>query len=360
MKIINQLKLLRLRKKKTISDKIYSWHVKSDAISMLVFFGIILLTNAYNINFQDSFAILIILFVMTFIIMSIVDKHQLDKYFRPLQELVNHSNRISDGKDLSKRLVFDNKSNHVTELELLRISRTFNRMTDRLEKSFEHERQFSRNISHEIKTPLSVIISCCEYAQDFTDDPEEMQDTLKTISEQANRISDITSKLSSLAKMDGNNQKLDYEDFCLNELVQITADEVSIEYENQHKNIQINIHADDNITVHADRIMIVRLFVNLISNSVKYGVKDGTTDIYLTKKGNSVECVISDNGIGISEENLENIWQPFFRVDHSNQNSTGLGLSMVKKIVAIHGGYINVDSVLNKGTTFKLSMPIAK
>lgn len=345
-------------KKKSIGDKIYSWHIKSDAISMLVFFGIILLTNAYNINFQDSFAILIILFVMTFVIMSIVDKHQLEKYFRPLQELVDHSNRISDGKDLSKRLVFDNKSNHVTELELLRISRTFNRMTDRLEKSFEHERQFSRNISHEIKTPLAVIISNCEYAQDFTDDPEEMQDTLQTISEQANRISNIISELSSLSKMDGNNQKLDYENFCIDELVKITADEVLIEYENLDKNININIQCEDTIKVHADRIMITRLFINLISNSIKYGVQDGHIDIYLSKKGRSLICHVCDDGIGISEDDINNIWEPFFRVNHSNQNSTGLGLPMVKKIVSIHGGYIDVESTLGKGTNFYITMPI--
>lgn len=360
MKIINQLRLFMLRKKRTISDKIYSWHIKSNAISMMVFFAIILLTTAYKMEFQDSIIILIILFIMTFVIMSIVDNYKLKKYFQPLQELVNHSNRIGDGTDLSKRLILDNSTNHTTELELLRITKTFNRMTDRLEKSFQHERQFSRNISHEIKTPLAVIISCCEYAQDFVDDPEEMQDTLKTISEQANRISDITSKLSALAKMDGNSQKLDYEDFCLNELVQITADEVLIEYESQNKNIGINLHSDDNIIVHADRIMIVRLFVNLISNSVKYGTKDGIINIYLTKKENSVECVISDNGIGISEENLENIWEPFFRVDHSNPNSTGLGLPMVKKIVSMHGGYINVDSTLGEGTTFRFVLPIVE
>ncbi|MCD7800565.1 MAG: HAMP domain-containing histidine kinase [Ruminococcus sp.] len=291
--------------------------------------------------------------------MSIVDNYQLKKYFRPLQELVDHSNRIGSGKDLSKRLAFNNSTNHTTELELLRISKTFNRMIDRLEKSFQHEKQLSRNISHEIKTPLAVIISCCEYAKDFIDDPMEMKDAIDTISEQANRISNITSKLSELSKMDSNNQKLDYENFCLNELIQITTDEVLIEYESLNKGITVNLHSDENIIVHADRIMMVRLFINLISNSVKYGTNDGTTDIYLVKKGNSMECTISDDGIGISEEDLESIWQPFFRVDHSNPNSTGLGLPIVKNIISLHGGYINVESTLGKGTTFKFSLPIA-
>lgn len=359
MKIINYLRLLAISKKNTISNKVYSWHIKSNAISMVIFFSIILLTTAYNIDFKDSIIILIILFIMTFIIMSIVDNYQLKKYFRPLQELVDHSNRIGSGKDLSKRLAFNNSTNHTTELELLRISKTFNRMIDRLEKSFQHEKQLSRNISHEIKTPLAVIISCCEYAKDFIDDPMEMKDAIDTISEQANRISNITSKLSELSKMDSNNQKLDYENFCLNELIQITTDEVLIEYESLNKGITVNLHSDENIIVHADRIMMVRLFINLISNSVKYGTNDGTTDIYLVKKGNSIECTISDDGIGISEEDLESIWQPFFRVDHSNPNSTGLGLPIVKNIISLHGGYINVESTLGKGTTFKFSLPIA-
>jgi signal transduction histidine kinase len=231
-------------------------------------------------------------------------------------------------------------------------------MFERLENSFKRERQFSRNISHEIKTPLAVIISNCEYAQECTDDPQEMQETLKTISEQAKRISDITTKLSALAKMDGSEQRLDYEVFCIDELVKITADEVTTEYEHLNKGITINVLGDSNIMVRADHIMMVRLYINLISNSVKYGVQGGTTNVYLYQKGQTLECRISDNGIGISEENLPNIWEAFFRVDHSNPNSTGLGLPMVKKIVSLHGGKISVESTLNQGTDFYFTLPI--
>ena len=358
MKLINILLLKANSKKKSIGDKIFSLHLRSTGVILILAIFIIVITNQYHIPFKDTLIITIMLFILVFVTISIIDSYIIKKYFEPLQTLINTANRITDGVHLSERINVENNTNQDVEVEIQMICKTFNRMFDRLEHSFQHEKQFSRNISHEIKTPLAVIISSCEYAQDFTDDPEEMKDTLNTIFEQANRISDITSKLSALAKMDSSNQKLDYEVFCIDELVKITADEVLIEYESLNKNININVHGDSNIIVHADRIMMVRLFINLISNSVKYGVQNGTTDIYLYQKGNNLEVSISDNGIGIPKDNLNDIWQPFFRIDHSNPNSTGLGLPMVKKIINIHGGNIYVDSVFGKGTTFNFKIPI--
>jgi signal transduction histidine kinase len=321
---------------------------------------IVLITHTYDTPFKDTFVLMVVLMVLTYIVISVIDNYKLQGFFAPLQELVNLSNKISNGTDLSKRLVLDEsgKRNNI-EVEIVRFSKTFNRMFERLETSFKREKQFSRDISHEIKTPLAVIISNCEYAQDCTDDPKEIQETLKTISEQAKRISDITTNLSTLAKMDGSQQKLDYEIFCIDELVKITADEVAMEYEYLNKNITINVSGDSKIMVHADHIMMVRLFINLLSNSVKYGSQDGTTNVYLHQNGQTLECRISDNGIGISEDDLPKIWETFFRVDHSNPNSTGLGLPMVKKIVLIHGGKISVDSTLHQGTEFYITLPIA-
>jgi signal transduction histidine kinase len=151
---------------------------------------------------------------------------------------------------------------------------------------------------------------------------------------------------------------LDYEDFCINELLQITTDEVLMEYESLGKNVSINIHADENIMVHADRIMLVRLFINLLSNSIKYGTQNGVTDVYLSKNDTVLQCNVFDNGIGISAENLSEVWKPFFRVDRSNLNSNGLGLPMVKKIVSVHNGSIRIESTLGEGTKFYISMPI--
>lgn len=352
------LKLKMNSKKKSIGDKIFTLHLRTTAIILITAILIIIGTNQYQMAFKDTLIVTIMLFAIVYVVTLVINNYIIKKYFEPLKNLINTVNRITDSRTLSKRINIENSNNQNAEIEIIRFTKTFNRMFNRLENAFQHEKQFSRNISHEIKTPLAVIISNCEYAQDFTDDPEEMQDTLQTISEQANRISNIISELSSLSKMDGNDQKLDYENFCIDELVKITADEVLIEYENLDKNITVNIHCEDTIKVHADRIMIARLFINLISNSIKYGVQDGHTDIYLSKKGRSLICHVCDDGIGISEDDINNIWEPFFRVDRSNQNSTGLGLPMVKKIVSIHGGYIDVESTLGKGTNFYITMPI--
>lgn len=358
MKCINRLKLWKISKKKSFADKVYYWHLKLDGIFVVVTLLIVLITNTYNMPFKDTFALITVLMLLSYFIISVIDNYQLQNFFAPLQDLVNLTNRISNGRDLSKRVTFYKNGNQNAEIEIIRFSKTFNRMFDRLEQSFNYEKQFARDISHEIKTPLAVIISNCEYAIDFTNDPEEMAETLNTIKDEANKISSITSKLSALSKMDGINANLDYEDFCINELIQLTIDELSIEY--QDKNVTMNLIADENIEVHADRIMMVRLFMNLLSNSIKYGIQDGITNIHIQKEGKNLICGISDNGIGISPDNIENIWQPFFRVNRNMENSTGLGLPMVKKIVNLHGGHIYVVSQLGEGTEFNFKMPIIK
>jgi hypothetical protein len=293
--------------------------------------------------------------MLTFVVISVIDNYQLKKFFAPLQDLVNVANKISNGRDLSKRLTLS-ESNQNAELEIIRFTKTFNRMFERLQHSFDYEKQFARDISHEIKTPLAVIVSNCEYAMDFMDDPQEVQEALETICEEANKISGITSKLSALSKMDGSNAILDYEDFCINELIQITIDELSLTY--PEKSVTVTLHAEEDINVHADRIMIVRLFMNLISNSIKYGRQGGHTDINIMREGKNLICTVSDDGIGISSEDLENVWQPFYRVDRSMVNSTGLGLPMVKKVVNLHNGNIYLNSQLGEGTEFHIKLPI--
>lgn len=360
MKLINVLRLQLSSKKKSIGDKIFSLYLRTTAIILALAIVIIIVTSQYRMAFEDTLAIMVMLFALVFVATSVVDRHIINKYFEPLQTLIDDANRITDGKDLSKRISLESVDNQKSELEIVRFTKTFNRMFDRLERSFQHEKQFSRNISHEIKTPLAVIVSTCEYAQDYTDDPEEMQDSLETVATQAKRIADLTAKLSTLSKMDGNDSRLDYERFCLDELVRITADEVLIEYEYLGRNVTVNVHGDTDVTVYADRLMLTRLFINLLSNSIKYGSQDGTTDVYLYRKGDTVECTVSDDGIGISEEDLPNVWEPFFRVDRSKVDSTGLGLPMVKKIVSMHGGRIGVESTLGEGTTFRLVLPIAE
>lgn len=360
MKYINLLILKLHSKKKSIGDKIFTLHLRTTATILTLAIAIILITSQYHIPFKDTLIITVVLFAIVFVVASVVNNYIIQKYFEPLQTLINSANRISDSNTLSKRINLENTGNQNAEVEIQMISKTFNRMFDRLEQSFEYEKQFSRNISHEIKTPLAVIVSSCEYAQDCTDDPQEVSETLETISCQANRISDITTKLSALAKLDGVNSHLDYEDFYIDELVRITIDEVLLEYETSSKCTTINVHGDSNIMVHADRIMMVRLFINLLSNSIKYGKPNGTTDVYLYQRGNVLQCNVCDDGVGISQDCIERVWEPFFRVDRSNPNGNGLGLPMVKKIVSVHNGSIRLESTEGKGTSFYISMPIVK
>lgn len=353
---INRFKLKSIERKKSIADKIFYWHMKLDGVFIVIALLIVIVTNSYDMPFKDTLILITTLMALTYVVISVIDKYQLCRFFAPLQDLVNLANRISSGRDLSKRLILYKDGNQNAEIEIIRFTKTFNRMFDRLQRSFDYEKQFARDISHEIRTPLAVIVSNCEYAKDYTDDSQEMAEALQTIKEEANKISEITSKLSALSKMDGNDATLDYEKFCINELIQLAIDELSIEYQDRH--VDIKLLASEDILVYADRIMLARLFMNLISNSIKYGNLGGNIEVSLERDGKNLICSVVDDGIGISPEDLENVWQPFFRVNRSVANSTGLGLPIVKKIINLHHGNVYVVSQLGEGTEFHLKLPI--
>ncbi|WP_042349281.1 sensor histidine kinase [Bacillus massiliigorillae] len=279
--------------------------------------------------------------------------------FRPVQQMIDSASEIGDGKDLSKRINLQGSSKD----EIYNLAKTFDNMFERLQNSFESEKQFTSDASHELRTPTSVIISQCEYALSQSDNPKEIEESLEVILKQSRKMSALISQLLLLARADqGKQNTFIFERINMSELTEIVVEELQLMAQDASINITANI--EENLFMKADQTLMTRLLMNLINNAIAYSKENGHVNVRLFSEGNNIIGKISDDGIGISQQHITKIWDRFYRVDESrtasNNGNTGLGLSMVKWIVELHGGTITVESELGVGSTFTFRLPIEK
>lgn len=271
------------------------------------------------------------------------------KALRPLSAMTETARAISEGNDLTRRIRLGSGRDEVHVL-----AHTFDQMMERLQSSFETEKQFTSDVSHELRTPVAVILSQCEYASQEGTPPEELRGSIGVIGAQARKMSALISQLLTLARADSGKQKLQYELVNLSELAEIIVEEQNIAAE--EKGITLLTDIQPEILLRADETMMMRLFINLISNSITYGKPDGHTLVTLSANEAEITGSVQDDGIGIPADKLDKIWQRFYQVDPArtsgSSSGSGLGLSMVKWIVQAHGGRIEVSSRLGEGSCF--------
>lgn len=273
--------------------------------------------------------------------------------FRPVKKIIQTAEKIQDGNDLSARIGLPESRDEIATLAV-----TFDKMFDRLEEAFENEKRFTSDVSHELRTPTAVILSECEYALENAHTTDEAKESIRKISAHAEKLSALISQLLLLARADAG-AMLQKEEIDLSALTEVICEEQE-EYA-AARQIVVRRDIEPNLKIHADETMIMRLFINLIENAVKYGKDGGTVDVELSESDQMIRCEIRDDGIGIAEENIPHIWERFYQVDPArdpNQSGTGLGLSMVKWIVEAHGGSIEVKSRLGEGSSFIFHLPI--
>ncbi len=301
-------------------------------------------------NLEKNIELIILIFVVIFpflIIVSILSgKFITRKSFSPIEKIVEIVNKISKGDDLSQRINLHNE-----EKEIYDLADTFDKMFDRLQNSFDRETQFTSDVAHELRTPLSAIRMQSEYGLKYLDLNEETKEILENINSESKKMSNLISELLTLSRMDKGKYKLHVENINLNEIVQLAIEIKSSSAKN--KDIKIFYDENNDIFIDADENMIMRVFINLISNAITYGKENGTVTVSLTEENDKIKCEIIDDGIGISKEHIDKIWNRFYQVDASRSGTnSGLGLSIVKWIIEAHRGTITVNSKLGKGTNF--------
>jgi len=277
--------------------------------------------------------------------------------FTPINELNIAMQRIAEGNFDYQLSVTTNRDDEISELyknyEDMRL-----RLKESIEEKFEQEKQnreLISNISHDLKTPITAIKGYVEGIIDgVADSPEKQEKYIKTIYNKANDMDRLINELTVYSKIDNNRIPYDFHRINVSEYFGDCIEEVGLDLDS--KNIKLNYSniVDPDTIVIADPEQMKRVINNIISNSVKYMDKEkGEIDIRILDQIDSIQIEIEDNGKGIAQKDLANIFERFYRTDASRNSSTGgsgIGLSIVKKIIEDHGGYIWATSKEGEGT----------
>ena len=225
------------------------------------------------------------------------------------------------------------------------------------ESAEQMRREFTANVSHELKTPLQGIIGSAELIENGMVQPEDMPRFVGHIRAEAQRLVTLIGDIIRLSQLD-EGEVLPKERLDLLEVAQSAADDLRAEAEK--KNVHLSVSGEP-AELEGVRQLIYEVAYNLGDNAIKYNVDGGSVSINVSSDGKNAKLTVSDTGIGIAAEDQSRIFERFYRVDksHSKESGgTGLGLSIVKHAVQYHGGRISMDSAPGKGTSISVSLPI--
>jgi two-component system phosphate regulon sensor histidine kinase PhoR len=235
---------------------------------------------------------------------------------------------------------------------------------DNLKQVEIYRREFLSNVSHELKTP---IFSAQGYIHTLIDGGIDDTDVnvmyLNKAAKSIDRLVSMVDDLESISKLEAGELIVEIRTFDLTDLIHDVID--SLEIQSREKKIHLTIIEESNrpVYVNGDRDLVRQVIVNLLVNSIKYGVQGGETTISYADGGDKIIVDLADNGIGIEKGHLPRLFERFYRVDKSRsreQGGTGLGLAIVKHIIEAHHQYISVQSEIGKGTTFSFSLQLSK
>jgi heavy metal sensor kinase len=266
----------------------------------------------------------------------------------PIDEITRTARRIS-AQDLSARLNLP-----ITKDEVGRLAATFDEMLARLDDSFRRERRFTADASHELRTPLAAMQAILSVVRERRRKPEEYEQALADLSEEADRLRTLTEELLYLARGDAG-QPVIRETIDLSALLCDVAD--SLRPLAEAKGLALTCNVPAGMIIQGDSDALIRLFVNLLDNAVKYTGRGG---ISMTARADvdGLRVGVADTGMGILPEHMPHIFERFYRVDESRSGrGAGLGLAIALETARAHGGALEVDSAPGVGTTFTVFLP---
>jgi heavy metal sensor kinase len=298
--------------------------------------------------------VLIIAGVIVVVMAGIGGLFLASRVLRPVEQITKTAQEIGEG-DLSRRI--DVKTND----ELGKLASTLNDMIGRLEEAFNRQRQFTADASHELRTPLAIMQAEATLALSKERTEDDYRKSLETISQESSYMSSVIGKLLFLARSDAGKEQLNFENVDIKNLIVELS--TNIEALAQDKGIKFTVDAQESLIVNGDKVKLRQLFINILENAIRYTPNDGNISVSAVKKDGNALVAISDTGIGIPPEHLPHIFERFYRVDKARsraEGGVGLGLAIAKYIAESHGGKIELESQVGKGTTFRITIPLKK
>lgn len=292
--------------------------------------------------------ILVTLYPVILFLLFFISRFLAGKSIIPIQQITDTTNRITK-KNLNERVVLpDNKD------ELYTLSTSINDLLQRIQDAMEREKQFTSDASHELRTPLSVLKGTLEVLNRNPRSEQEYKDKIAYSIKEIDRMSGIVNQLLLLARLDKSS-------LTHTQPIQLISaiDEVLQRHKTaiKEKDLKVTLEDLSHEEVETDPYYLDLILDNLIGNSIKYSFPASNLLIQVKKEGSRLECSIQDQGIGILQEDLQNIFMPFFRseaLSHREIKGNGLGLSIVQKACKLIHSQLKVESRINSGTTVTL------
>jgi heavy metal sensor kinase len=271
----------------------------------------------------------------------------------PVQKVIDAAENI-DASSLSSRLAVP-----ATGDELQRLTETLNNMLARIESAFNRVAQFTADASHELRTPLAVLRTRAELALRRPRSESEYREVLERLLHGLERASDLVERLMLLARADSGDQILQSEPLQLDHILKSVCEQGATLAAAKNLHFRTEL-APQTAPIEGDPDFLERLFLILVDNAIKYTPAQGEVVVSSELAGNSVLIVVRDNGIGIGDADLPNLFERFYRADKARSRESGgagLGLAIGRWIVEAHGGQIEVESIQGKGTKVRVRLP---
>ena len=295
--------------------------------------------------------ILLLLYPITLILLFLVARIITGRSIKPILNIIETADKISQ-ENLNSRIDLPKNKD---ELQLL--SQTINDLLDRIQNAVEREKQLTSDASHELRTPLAVIKGTLEVLIRKPRNQTEYLEKINFCISEVDRLNNLVSELLLLARFENQKQNIKHEAISLNAIFLDVLSRYSDKI--KKKGITVKHHFSEDYIINSDTYLISIVMGNLISNALKYSNENGEVSIDLSNDNSTIIVSIFDNGIGISNENINKVFDPFFRSEpneHPEIKGTGLGLSIVRRICTLLDIDIKILSEENSGTTVILRL----
>ncbi|WHT74568.1 HAMP domain-containing sensor histidine kinase [Myroides odoratimimus] len=301
---------------------------------------------------HNLFLTILVLSIVSLIVIFFVGSFFAERVLRPLKLMNEEINNIT-ATNLDLRV-----STEANQDELSRLGNTFNTMLDRLEQSFDSQKQFVSNISHELRTPLAAVIAELELSLSKEQDTASYIRTIENALSDAKKLVRLSNSLLDFAKASYDPTEIVFKPTRIDEVILDACQKIQRGNAGYTFSFMIDeeIDSEELVTVRANPYLLEVAIINLLENACKYS-DNHHGKVSISNLNNAVVIKIADEGLGMSAEDLDGIFKPFFRGENGKHlDGNGIGLSLTKKVIDLHKGTITVTSEINKGTEFTITL----